>query len=563
MDLYWQLPKKLPKKIQENFPEINPIVLSILYNRGLDSQEKIDEFFLPDYSQDIHNPFLFKDMKKSVKRIKQARDKKEKVLIYGDFDADGVTSTVLLLKAFKKFGLKKIDFYLPDREKDGYGLNKKVIENFQKKGVSLIVTCDCGISNVEEVDLAKKLGIDVIITDHHFEGPKRPAAFSIINPKLKGESYPYFDLAGVGVSFKLAQALLSEDKPKNEAFLKWLLDLVAIGTIADRMPLLGENRTLVKYGLLVLNKTSNLGLRALIKKANLNLNSIESDDVGYRIGPRLNAAGRINHASDSLFLLLAKDKEEADFFAEKIEKMNQQRQSLVDKIFLEIEKDFKEKLDKKFIFIFKESLPSGVMGLVANKLVDKYGRPAVLISQKQEHLKGSGRAPKPFDLLASLEKFRNYFSSLGGHKQAAGFELKDKKYLSLLEKGLIKEANKFKKEKFVPKIKIDALLKLDDITWDLYEEISRFAPFGKDNEIIKFLVKNVQLTNLETVGQNGQHYRLVFENRKKMIYFSFDKSKDLKVGNFFDVVFTLGVNQWNGQQELELKLLDIRPSLYK
>lgn len=557
--MIWQLPKKVPQEIKERFPEIHPIILSILYSRGLDTQEKVDEFLLPDYSQDVHNPFLFNDMARAIERLKQARDKKEKVVIYGDFDADGVTSATLLFKAFQKFGLKRINLYLPDRDVEGYGLNEKAVKEFHKKGVNLIVTCDCGVTNVWEVDLANKLGMEVIITDHHLEEEKIPNALAVIDPKVKKEKYPFRDLAGVGVAFKLAQALLSNHHTsESEAFLKWLLDLVAVGTITDRMPLLGENRTLVKYGLVVLNKTSNLGLRALIKKAGLTLDNINSEDISYRLGPRLNVAGRIDHANDALFLLLSKDKEKINFLADKIETMNRKRQKMVDDIILDIKNNFSKQLENKLIFITGESWTNGILGLVANKLLDEYGKPAIIVSRTKKEIKGSGRSHPPLDLFEILNKFKNYLKSFGGHKQAVGFELKDENFLPLLEEGLLKEIAKLKEQKFGQKIQIDSVVKLEDINWDIYEEVKRFAPFGQANEMPKFLVKNIKLTNLETVGQKGEHRRMIFEGGKKMIYFSADASKDLKVGDYYNVVFTLSVNQWNGEQELEMKVIDIK-----
>jgi len=554
---HWQLPKAVPKEIENRFPEIHPIILSILFQKGLTEQREIDEFLFPDYSRDIYDPFMLKDMRKGVERIRKARDKKEKVVIYGDFDADGVTSATVLFKTFRKIGIKSPEVYLPDREKDGFGLNEAAIKRFAKEGVNLIVTCDCGITNYEEVKLAQQKGIDVIVTDHHQEGTKLPPAFSLINPKLKREKYPCKHLAGVGVAFKLCSALLRQEKmSSNEAFEKWLLDLVAVGTVADMMPLLGENRTLVKYGLIVLNKTSNLGLRTLIERMGLALGNISSEDISFRIGPYINAAGRINHANDALLLLLSHSKEEANRFAEKLEEMNNRRQKIIDKVITEIKGRFSQEIRRKIIFV-EGNWPEGIVGLVAHRLVEEYGKPAVVVSKTRD-LKGSGRASGSFDLFGILAKFRKYFLSFGGHKKAVGFKLKNQECLNLLKEELLREAHQFKEEEFCPKIRIDAVVRLEDINWELYEKIDCFQPFGQDNEMPKFLARNIQLTDMMTVGRNGEHRRLIFENTKKMIYFSVEKDNGLKVGNHYDVVFVLGVNQWNGQQELQLKVVDIR-----
>jgi len=560
----WEICPKINEEIKNKFPEINPIVLQLLYNRGLKTQKEIDEFLLPDYSQDIADPFIFLEMQKAVDRIYQAINNKEKILIYGDYDADGVSSTFVLYEILKKLGAR-IETYLPDRELEGYGLNKEAIKNFVEKKINLIITCDCGIANAEEVDLANRGGVETIITDHHLEPKILPKALAIINPHLKREKYPFEDLAGVGVAFKLIQALLQSEKcvlEDKEASEKWLLDLVALGTIADAMPLLKENRTLCKYGLLVLNKTRNQGLKALIEKSGLK-GVLDTQNIYYQLGPRLNVAGRIDHANESLKLLLAEG-DEAHSLASKINALNEKRQKMVEDLFTEIKREVGEEPKKHFLIVFKEKSPVGILGLLSQKLVENYARPAVVMTKTEKgDLKASGRSIECFDLYAALSSFSDYFTNFGGHRGAAGFTLKRFEDFEKFKEEMEQLAEKEIKDKDLrQKIEIETEVNLSDINWDLQEELLRFEPFGHGNQKPLFLLSSINLRNIEIVGQNGRHRRLVIEDGRKMIYFNSDKEvAGLKIGDKIDVVFELGVNQWNGQQSLEMKVIDAKRSM--
>jgi len=350
----WKILDKAPKDFFSQFPEIDPIVLQLLYNRGLKTQKQIDEFLNPDYGQDQHDPFLFKDMEKATKRIFKALTNKEKVAIYGDYDADGVTSTAVIYNVLKELGFKNIEVYIPYRMTEGYGINEVAVKEFEEKNIDLMITVDCGIANKEEIALANKKGIDVIITDHHHEPLNPPdKALAIINAKVKGEKYPFKDLAGVGVAFKLAQALIKKSREKGidipKGYEKWLLDLVAIGTVTDCVGLIGENRTLVRYGLVVLNKTKRIGLRKLIEKANLTLGQIEAWNIAFQLGPRLNAAGRLDHASTSFKLLTTDDKKEAEEIVEGLEKTNRERQKITEKMVDQAKEQIDDKKAKSSI----------------------------------------------------------------------------------------------------------------------------------------------------------------------------------------------------------------------
>ena len=565
MEKIWEIAPKCSDEFKQKFPEINPIILQLLFSRGLDTQEKIDEFLLPDYSQDIHDPFLFQDMKKAVDRIYRAIEQDEKIAVCGDYDADGITSLAVLYFVFKKLGAKNLVTYIPDREIDGYGLNEKLIKNLIDDKTDLIITCDCGITNLKEVALANQAGIDVIITDHHCQPKEIPEAFAVINPRLEREKYPFKPLAGVGVAFKLIQALLANQRcliDNKEATEKWLLDLVALGTVADCMPLLGENRTLVKYGLVVLNKSSNQGIRALVKKSNLNLGSLDAFNITYHLSPRLNAAARIKHADEAFNLILAKDSVEAAELAENLNGFNKKRQQLVEKTFEEIKKQIGLNPREKILVVLGKKWPKGVLGLSANKTVDQYCRPAIILTQRGKEIVGSGRSIPKFNLYQALADLEDCFSRFGGHPGAAGLTLKDLTVFEDFKRKIEKIAQeKITEDDLKPKIKIDIQVSLSDVNWPLYEELKKFEPFGKDNWQPNFLVKNVHLDDLQTVGQNGRHCRIIAGNGRKMIYFNAnDGVEDLKKGDYIDVVFQLRINQWNGQQELQLKIIDIKKS---
>ncbi len=562
MQKVWEVSSLISKSFKNKFPEINPVILQLLANRGLKTKEEIYDFLQPDYSQNIHDPFLLKDMKKAVKRIYQAVKNKERVVICGDYDTDGVTSSTILFEIFKKIGIENLQVYIPNRQTDGYGLNKKAIKDFIKQKIDLIVTCDCGVSNVKEIDLANKSNIDVIVTDHHRKSSELPNSFAIINPQLAREKYPFKFLAGVGVAFKLIQGLLKDKNcslQDKEATEKWLLDLVAIGTIADYVPLLGENRVLSKYGLVVLNKTRNLGLKSLIKYSSLEIGCLGATHIGYQFSPRINAAGRINHATDALNLFLSVDREEADKHAQHLNLLNSQRQKITEKIFKSIKVDKKNKI----IVALGEDWPVGVLGLVANKLVNSFSRPALVLGRKGKELTGSGRSIEGFDLFSFLEKESKYFKAFGGHSGAVGFTLKGTSSFDDFRQRILKRGEKvLAPDMIAPKLFIDAEISLDDVNWGLYEELIKFEPFGCENPQPKFLIKGVILEKIQSVGKNNQHHRLFLEGGRKMIYFSSPTAiDDFKPNQKIDIVFKLDVNQWNGTKELQMKVIDVKKSV--
>ncbi|MFA6296648.1 MAG: DHH family phosphoesterase [Patescibacteria group bacterium] len=360
MQRLWQVKQKISEDFINKFPEFDSVILQLLFNRGIDNQKKIDEFFNPDYSKNLFDPFLLKDMDRAVERIFKALKNKERVGIFGDYDADGVTSSVLLTELFKKIGLAG-QVYIPDRVSEGYGMNKKAIDWLAKKDIKLIVSCDCGVSNKEEIDYAKeKYGIDCVITDHHHVPIDFDKKYIVVDSKRKGDKYPYKELAGVGVVFKLAQALITRINFRIKAnefsnvklengWEKSLLDLVTIGTIADCSPIISENRTLVKYGLNIIKETERIGLQSLMQVACVDPKLINSDRIGFAIAPRINSAGRMDHASASYKLLITEDLEKAVWLSKKIDKTNSSRQSLTSKLVDEAKKKIGDVKDQKVL----------------------------------------------------------------------------------------------------------------------------------------------------------------------------------------------------------------------
>lgn len=588
MEKRWKIKQAITQEQIDRFPEIHPIVLQLLMNRGLVTQEQIDEFLNPDYSQDIHDPYLFSDMDKAVERIFQALEKKEHIVVHGDYDADGVCGTALIITVLKALGADNVEVFLPHRQFEGYGLNKETIRDFIQKKVNLIITTDCGISNIEEVNLANEAGIDVIITDHHKVHENLPNAFAIIHPEIS-QNYPYKHLSGTGVSFKLVQALIKKAVENNiemkflhfgkdidwYGFEKWLLDLVAIATVADISPLLGENRTLVKYGLIVLSKSKRVGLQELFKNAGVkfvNKNQsqtiqylVNSSTIGFVIAPRINAAGRVDHSSAAYRLIMAEDYDEARSLAADLEQTNTQRQRITEDIFQQAIQQVGEiSEEKKLIACYGRGWPLGVVGLVSGKLTDMYNLPSIVIGIDDNEARGSGRSIKEFNIIDALKKLEKYLLKYGGHAQACGFTLKDTAMLDEFIKEFQDIAYQTLKDKDISKlIEAECEIELSDIGWELVEQIECFEPFGEGNPRPKFVLKHVRIEDISMVGNNGQHLRLIVSSDKgisrKVIAFSFGEwYQRLIKGEYVDMIVEPVINEWNGNREIQLKLVDIK-----
>lgn len=570
MQTTWRVAEPVPEEVRRQFPELNPIVLQLLWNRNLRTQAAMDEFVQPDWGKDIHDPFLFRDMQIAVDRILQAIAKKERIIVHGDYDADGVCSAAVLTTTLSALGAD-VDVYLPHREREGYGLNLQTIEHLKKNhAAQLIITCDCGTSNAAEVARAHELGMDVIITDHHHAPAVMPQPYAIINPQLPDSGYPFPHLAGSGVTFKVAQALLRRCGQKTlnglsiEGFEKWLLDFVAISTITDFMPLIGENRTLVKFGLVVLRKSPRPGLRAMAEVSSMKQENIDTTTIGFQIGPRLNAAGRMDHASAAYRLLVAPDETEATALAIALNTSNAERQKLTETILREAKKSIGDITSAKRMLIAKgDQWPVGVLGLVAGKLADAYHRPVLVMSSHGEEFVGSGRSIPQFHITEALLRHKELLVRYGGHAGACGFTLRVDtvdEFIHAMEQDADERITEADLEK---DIHIDADIPLQHVDWELFDVMEQFEPFGEGNPKPVFATRHMTITDLQPVGKEGKHLRIhvnhVVPEVRKFIAFGAGLTwgKELTVGDKVDIAYTVDKNEWNGTRELQLKVVDL------
>jgi len=540
----------------------NNIIEQLLINRGVKNKE---QFLNPNYEKDLHNPFLLKGMGKAVRRIQEALKQKEKIGIFADYDADGIPGAALLFRTFKSLGCIS-EVYIPVRE-EGYGLNEKGIRELANKGCKLLITVDLGVVNNKEIKLAKRLGMDTIICDHHEIQKSRipQEAIAVLHPALS-KSYPNKNLAGGGVAFKLSQAISAKLTKPSLNELKWLLELPAISTVCDCVELKGENRTMVKYGMVVLSKTKNLGLQELYRTAVIDPKNINTYTIGFQIGPRINAPGRMDHAAPAFRLLTTENREEAKKIAQELNRINYKRQQQLDQVLAEAEEKIKKrKLDKnKMILVEGKNWPMGIIGLVAGKIMEKYSRPVIVFRQEEKLTKGSARSIDGFHILQALERAKGYLLKHGGHAQAAGVTLENKHLSTLYDKLLEIAEAELKFEDLVPKISIDAVIEPEDINFELYNQIRKFEPYGIGNPRPVFLMKGVKIISLRLVGVDKKHLKFLLASPDQNMSFDaigFDLhyfSQTLQVNDKIDVVFTIDEDTWNGQKKLQLKILDLK-----
>ncbi|MDD4271893.1 MAG: single-stranded-DNA-specific exonuclease RecJ [Patescibacteria group bacterium] len=569
----WEIKPIVPDDFIKKNPEYNKIILQLLFNRHLIEKPEIELFFKPD-KMSLSDPFLLKDMKAAaalaIKHIKE----QNLIVVYGDFDADGVTATATLVEILNIFKAKT-GVYIPGRTSEGYGLNKKAIAELIKIGAKLIITVDNGIRNKEEAAYAKSLGLDVIITDHHEPPPDKndwPDCL-IINPKA--EDYAYKSLAGVGVAFKFVQGLIKlsklDEQLKNKLAEK-VLDLVAIGTVADMVSLLGENRTLVSQGLKIINQGKRLGVAELIKiaQANGNAKKINSFTIGWQISPRLNAAGRLDHANTAYELLVTKDKNEAQAIAKKLNIKNSERQKITEDITAYCRKVVEEKmLGDKILIVCSpniesasgEAWPEGVVGLVAGRLCEAYARPVLAITKIKNEIKGSGRSIDEFNIMEAIESSGKYLEKFGGHAAACGFTLKSREDLKGFMREMKKIVNKaLAKVELAPKILIEAEIDLPDINDELLEALEKFEPYGEDNDKPKFLSRGMQIMDKMNMGANAQHIKFRFGSIWAVAFSQAENLKEFKIGDKVDAVYYLEFNEFNGRRAAQMKIVDIKNS---
>lgn len=565
----WKIKPGIAPETSEKLSQYPKLLRQLLFGRGLVDVDKVKDFLEPKY-ENLHSPFLFGDMKKAVDRIWQAIENKEKICIYGDYDADAVTANAVLQQAFGFLDVA-VQSYIPDRFTEGYGVNMEALEKIKADGVKLIITVDCGTNSVDAAEFCKQNNITLIITDHHeIIGPK-PDAYALINPKNREDGYPYEDITGVGVAFKLATALLQNEKCKmhNAKYVagseKWLLDLVAIGTVADCHSLLGENRILVKYGLKVLAKTRWPGLRALIKTSALDFSAKVPDTytLGFIIAPRLNAAGRLEHADTALHLLMEKNPPEAARRALELEEINRRRQDQTARIVSEAREQAVLISERRLIVLAGEGWNKGIVGLVAGRLAEEFHKPVIVLEKTDEFSTGSARTAGEFDILAALKYSSEHLVRFGGHKQAAGLTVETSKLQIFYQKALEYADANINVEDEQKTLELDAELQSEQLNLENLELIDLLEPFGMDNPKPKFLISQMKIASSRTVGNGSKHTQYQLQKGSKVIsgiaFNSANLEKNFKLGDTVDVAAELIEDGWNGRKDVKLRIIDFRP----
>ncbi|MEH7377301.1 single-stranded-DNA-specific exonuclease RecJ [Neobacillus drentensis] len=546
-----QLIKKLETELK-----ITPLVASLLVNRGFNTVESARYFLFG--KEEFHDPFLLTGMDIAVTRIREAIENQEPILIFGDYDADGVSSTSVLMITLRDLGAN-VQFYIPNRFTEGYGPNEAAFRSAAENGINLIITVDTGISATYEASVAKELGMDLIITDHHEPGPVLPEALAIIHPKLPDSTYPFRELAGVGVAFKLAHALYGE-VPEH------LLEIAVIGTIADLVSLKDENRLIAKKGLEKLKTTNNIGLRAILKLAGVDPMSINEETIGFTLAPRINAVGRLEDADLAVQLILSDDPIEAESLASEMDALNKSRQSIVNSITTEameeVEKNFPIESNKVLV-IGKEGWNAGVIGIVASRLVEKYYRPTIVLNFDPEKgvAKGSARSIAGFDLFKNLSTCRDILPHFGGHPMAAGMTLNLENVAELRTRLNLLADAQLTHEDLIPVTYLDEEIKLQHVNLSSLDEMSLLAPFGMDNPKPKVLINNVDITNIRKIGSEQNHLKvLVNESGANLdgVGFGLGPLVDhISPASKISLIGELSVNEWNNIRKPQIFIHDI------
>ncbi len=538
------------------------VIATILANRDINTADGVKQF-LSKSKSGIHHPFLLKDAEKAAERIQEAIDRKENVVIYGDYDVDGITSSAILYKFLKGLGLN-VSYYIPNRVDEGYGINILALQKIRKEGASLMITVDCGITAVGEVEFAKTLGLDIIITDHHTCKEEIPRALAVINPKQPDCNYPFKDLAGVGVAFKFILAIVLKLGLNASQYFDEFIDIVSIGTIADVVSLTGENRLFVSQGLKKLQATDNVGIRALFEIAGIADKPLTAGTISFTIAPRINAAGRVGSATMAVELLVTDVEERAKEIAALLDDENHQRQQTEQEILkdaLEIIGAMEKPNEKKVFVLAKEDWHHGVIGIVASRITDKFYKPTILISLTDKLGKGSGRSVKGFNIFDALTHCSDCLLKYGGHELAAGLGLSVDS-IEEFDAKINAYANAvMTEETLVPYINIDAILQLSDLTLQSADMLSMLEPFGMGNPQPIFAVMNTTLHSVRKIG-NGKHCKIsVSKSGRQAEFVGFNMSEvaeSFKIGTILDLAFTIDSNVYRGTKQLQLILKDVR-----
>lgn len=544
------------ERIEKNF-NISKLVASIIAGKGLKTDEEIEVFLHPRRT-DFHNPFLMPDMEKAANRIVEAIKNNEKVAIYGDYDVDGITSSTVLHRFLKDRGLNT-NIYIPNRLCEGYGLNAEEIKKIAEEGHTLMITVDCGITGKAEVELAKSLGIDTIVTDHHEPPEELPEAIAVVDCKRKDNKYPFRELAGVGVTFKLTQAISKILNLKEEENLKYL-DIVCIGTISDIVPLVDENRTISKLGLMLLNQTKNVGLKVLLES--LGYKKIDSTAVSFGIAPRVNACGRMGHERVALELFLTDDVKRARELAKELNDFNTKRQEIEKRIFEEALEQIKNGQEEKnpCIILRKENWHHGVIGIVSSKITEMYFKPSILMAIEGEDCKGSGRSIPGFDIHEALEKCNKNIKQFGGHSMAIGITVESANF-EAFKSSVLNYAKEKHIEDIVPVLNIDEKLQLKDITMKDVRDLALLEPFGEANKPPLFQINNVKIETIRTLSE-GKHLKMdIKDDNTKFGTIGFNLgslANEYKIGDKVDIAGYLEINSFGGRDSIQINIKDIK-----
>lgn len=563
MNKKWQIYDLHEDKIKEVSEKynINKLLATILVNRDIIDDKDIRKFLNPT-RKDFHNPFLMCDMEKAVERIIKAIENQENVTIYGDYDVDGITSITVLKSFLKDRGLE-VNTYIPNRLNEGYGLNKGAIDKIISTGCQLMITVDCGISAIDEINYATTLGIETIVTDHHEPGEKIPNAFAVIDNKRKDSKYPFRELAGVGVVFKVIQAISIKLNLPEEEYLKYL-DIVCIGTISDIVPLVDENRVITKLGLMLVKQTKNLGLRAILHVSGYN--KIDSNTISFGIAPRINACGRMGVAEEALNLFLSKNINEVNNLARKLDEHNRVRQEIEKSIYESVEKQIqKNNLYKNnTIVVSGENWHHGVIGIVSSKITEMYFKPSILLSFEEGGIgQGSGRSIPGFDLHDALMKCDDLIEKFGGHSMAIGITIKRENFEKLKEK-LEKIAVEEHVDEIVPVVKIDAKVDLSEVNKYMVESLKELEPFGEGNKMPIFVFKNLKIDSIRALSE-GKHLKLTLKDNNIIVnaigFNMGELAQDYRIGDKIDVVGSLEINNFNGMDNIQINMKDLMKSV--
>ncbi len=560
----WEVLPPPPPKHLTSFPDLAPLVVQLLYNRNMRTKDEVEAFLSRSYALD--DPFRLKGMNEAVTRLRQAIRAGEAIAVYGDYDADGVAATALLVPTLHALGAARVTPYIPNRMEEGYGLNKPALAELARQGVTVVVTVDCGVRSVDEAEYAKALGLDLIITDHHAVGTKLPPAIAVVNPRRDDNRYPFKFFAGVGLAFKLAQALLRAQSqvplskvaalPQEEA----LLDLVALGTVADLAPLIGENRALVSEGIKRLNEAHRAGVAAMMKEAGLEPGQVDAGKIGFVLAPRLNAAGRLDEALASYNLLTTDSVGQASALAEQVGAQNRERQQLMNTMVEQAREEVRSLGEERLYVLASTAYLAGIAGLVASRITEEFYRPTLVIAVEEEESRGSGRSILGFHVTRALDECGDLLVRHGGHAAAAGFTIRNDNIDAFRERMLGIAERELVEEDFVPVLRIDAALPLAEATWENLSLVESLAPFGIGNPKPTFVSQNVQVRECRSIGRDGTSLKLKLTDGVA-IWDAFAFRQGLQpeqVPDRIDVVYTMQSDVWNNQRRMRLLVEDLR-----